>query len=272
MALAAVAFVGVFATSCSEEDLNVNNQFELPAATASVSVSVVDLSNFTTLGAINTVDATASIGATMTVNCPEIPGYTVAKPVEVAIPAIQKGQTVNVPVTFYVANVKSALAEIMDSWEVVAGSERIYTEEVLPKEEAAAFENKSAYDKEAKATFDLKSGKEFKGVAARTTNDLVSILSTLKFNTYEGSYKFFVPAWMFATVKGEQTFVERQYICSYNNEKETVVIAEAGAAICNLSFAVIPGFEHDYEHNNHGSHGHGHGDNNNAGGGIIEAE
>lgn len=115
LALAAVALVSGFATSCSEEELSIkNNPVELPAASASVSISVVDLEAGKLIGGVTTQDATSAIGGTLTVECPANAGYTTAAPITVSIPSLQKGQSVNVPVTFYVVTLESALAELMN--------------------------------------------------------------------------------------------------------------------------------------------------------------
>ena len=134
LTLAAVALVCVFTTSCSEEELNIQgsggSNIELPAATASVTISVVDLEKGELVGNVSTIDATSAIGSTITVSCPSIEGYTTAKSVTVAIPAINKGQSVNVPVTFYVANINSAYSTITENMELVSISETVKEDEL----------------------------------------------------------------------------------------------------------------------------------------------
>ena len=118
LTLAAVALVSVFATSCSEEELKINGPevptVVLPAAKASVSISVVDLEAGKLVGTVKNLDVTTSIGQSVEVACPENDGYTKAKSVVVEVPAIEKGQSVVIPVTFYVVTLNSAYADLMD--------------------------------------------------------------------------------------------------------------------------------------------------------------
>lgn len=269
LTLAAVALVSVFTTSCSEEELSISNpgsNMELPAATASVSISVVDLGNGQLIGNVTTIDATSAIGGTISVDCPANDGYTTAASTTVSIPSISKGQSVNVPVTFYVAKISSALAEIAKTLEKVSESSEAVEEAVATEEDAESFYNKTAYDVKATATFALKSGVEYVG-EARTANELADLMKNLTFNTIKGKYNFIIPAWEFATITASQEFTEATYTAEYNGEKKSFIMKEAGPAICSIKYAVIPGCEHDHAHNNHG-----HGDSSNAGGGIIEAE
>ena len=110
----AMAAVVLFAASCSEESLDINNgsinvdPTVLPEPTASVSVTVVDLKAGKIIGGISTVNATEYIGKVMTVECPANDGYTTAAAVDVAIPSLSKGQSINIPVTFYVTTLGSA--------------------------------------------------------------------------------------------------------------------------------------------------------------------
>ena len=118
LTLAAVALVSVFATSCSEEELKINGPevptVVLPAAKASVSISVVDLEAGKLVGTVKNLDVTTSIGQSVEVACPENDGYTKAKSVFVEVPAIEKGQSVVIPVTFYVVTLNSAYADLME--------------------------------------------------------------------------------------------------------------------------------------------------------------
>ena len=121
LAMATVALVSVFATSCSEEeikieggDIEVPPTVVLPDAKAIISITVVDLEAGKTVGTVQTKDVTTSIGASYTVECPENAGYTKAKNIIVQIPSIEKGQTVVIPVTFYVVTLESAFEELIE--------------------------------------------------------------------------------------------------------------------------------------------------------------
>lgn len=112
LAMAAVALVSVFATSCSEEELSIKGADvtipELAAPVATVSVSVVDFEKGALLQTTN-VNASENIGGTLTVNCPSLEGFTTAKSVTITIPNIAKGQAIVIPVTFYVVPIGSAV-------------------------------------------------------------------------------------------------------------------------------------------------------------------
>ena len=269
MALAAVAFVSVFATSCSEEDLNVNNgfDFELPAPTASVSVSVINIADFSAVGSVTTINATDKIGSTITVACPANDGYTTAKSVEVAIPAISKGQSVNVPVTFYVVKIESALAEILENLKVVEGSEKKADDQsvaVEASEEDLTNDSDHAVNRTIKVKVD--SGLEYVGLAARATNDLYSIMKELKFNKVEKTFKLTIPAHTKATLKIVQSYITKNVTTKYNGVEDTFTVKEAKGVVASASFDWLPG------HEGHGHDGHGHGNDANAGGGIVDAE
>lgn len=216
----AMAAVVMFAASCSEETLDINggsinvDPTVLPEPTASVSVTVVDLEAGKIIGGVSTVNATAAIGSTMTIECPANEGYTTAAAVEVAIPALSKGQSINIPVTFYVTTLGSALEDFLQDAtteiEAVEGEDAV-TESVISTSDAAkkvinkeagwilnedgtiSFVNESennleAYHDAPLFFVDAKSGYEFveevvESKAAETT--LLDLIKTKKFDVYE---------------------------------------------------------------------------------------
>lgn len=117
LAMAAIALVSVFTTSCSEEELSIKGSTvtipELAAPVATVSVSVVDFEKGALLQTTN-VNASENIGGTLTVNCPSLDGFTTAKSVTITIPNIAKGQAIVIPVTFYVVPVGSAVEKFVE--------------------------------------------------------------------------------------------------------------------------------------------------------------
>lgn len=117
LAMAAIALVSVFTTSCSEEELSIKGADvtipELAAPVATVSVSVVDFEKGALLQTTN-VNASENIGGTLTVNCPSLDGFTTAKSVTITIPNIAKGQAIVIPVTFYVVPVGSAVEKFVE--------------------------------------------------------------------------------------------------------------------------------------------------------------
>ena len=216
----AMAAVVLFAASCSEESLSiaggniVENPTVLPEPTASVSVTVVDLEAGKIIGGISTVNATEYIGKVMSVECPANDGYTTAAAVDVAIPSLSKGQSINIPVTFYVTTLGSALEEFLSgseySEEAIEGEDAV-TETVISVSDAAkkainkeygwvlnedgtiSYVNETennlvAYHDAPLFFVDAKSGYEFveevvESKAAETT--LLDLIKTKKFDVYE---------------------------------------------------------------------------------------
>ena len=274
LAMAAVAMVCAFTTSCSEEELNFNGSehITLPKAAASLTIAVVDLEAGATLK-VETKDVTTEIGKDYTVACPAIDGYTTANSVTVKIPTIADGQAVNVPVTFYVVKLTSAYNEIVNSMKVVADSEKAAEAETIAATNAAEdFINKTAYDKDVTAKFAIYTGEEFVAIKSKAANTIEGVLGeTMKFKKANATVNLTIAPWCQATVKVSQEFTTKEYTATYNGVTETFTVKCAGPAYFTSEYAVIPGYEHDFAHNNHG-HGHGHGSTGNAGGGIIVAE
>ena len=117
MAMAAIALVSVFTTSCSEEELSIKGADvtipELAEPVASVSISVVDFEKGALLQT-TTENVSEKIGQSYDVKCPSLDGFTTAKSVTITIPNIAKGQAIVIPVTFYVVPVGSAVEEIVE--------------------------------------------------------------------------------------------------------------------------------------------------------------
>ena len=272
LTMAAVAMVCAFTTSCSEEELRVNgSDIQLPAASASLTISVVDLERSEVLS-VKTSDVTASMGSDYTVECPEITGYTTANAVTVNIPKVAAGQAINVPVTFYVVKLTSAYAEILETLEAVAGTKKFIDPEVgTADNDAEDFINKTAYDKKVTAKFTYKSGREYYVVSeSKAANTIAGILGEMmKFTTKTAKLDWIIAPWSQAAVKASQKFFTEKYTATYQGEEEEFLLVTASDLLVEVAFSVIPGYEHDFTHNNHG---HGHGDNGNAGGGIIIAE
>ena len=274
LAMAAVAMVCAFTTSCSEEELKINGSvIQLPKAAASLTVSVVDLEAGETLS-VKTTDVTSAMGTDYEVVCPEITGYTTAKSVTVNIPKVADGQAVNVPVTFYVVKLSSAYAEILASIDWANGKEvETAEEEIKALNDAEDFINETAYDKKETAEFNILTDKEFIAIVeSKAANTIAGVLGEMmKFQTKKATVDLLIAPWCQAVVKVMQKINIKEYTAEYNGKTETFTAKEAGPAYFSAVYSVIPGKEHDFAHNNHG-HGHGHGGSSNAGGGIIIAE
>lgn len=292
LALAAVVLVGGFATSCSEEELSIKGgqtEITLPDASASVSISVVDLEEGKLVGSVTTIDATSAIGSTMTVECPANAGYTTAAAVEVAIPALQKGQSVNVPVTFYVVTLESALAKLVDdtylSWTKV-------TEDMVSKVEVndfastypAGWVNGTFTNTDTDAIFveagvNAVSGWEYvseitseedestESKAAETT--IVDLLKLNKPNPTISWWSTELAGMNMVTLNPEQViWTGNATLKKYSGEIIAKFVAKQYMYVLfNPEFDTIDHAGHDAPTHD-GHDGHGHGGNSNAGGGI----
>ena len=276
LAMAAVAMVCAFTTSCSEEELSFNpSKFELPEAVANLTITVVDLEAGETLK-METKNVTTEMGKEYTVTCPSFTGsenYTTPNTITVNIPTVDKGQAVNVPVTFYVVKLTSAYAKILASMKEVEGSEKAAeAETIAATNDAEDFINKTAYDNDVTAKFAIYTGEEFVAIKSKAANTIEGVMGELmKFKKANATVNLTIAPWCQATVKVSQEFTTKEYTTTYNGNEETFTVKCAGPAYFTAEYGVIPGYEHDFAHNNHG-HGHGHGSTGNAGGGIIVAE
>ena len=143
LAVAAVALVGVFATSCSEEELNFNGKpstpvtpdpVVLPDGVAYAAISVVDLGDLG-LGSkvlyTETKDVTALNGTE--IECPDFDGmeeYVIPAAQKINVPTLSKCQTITIPMTFYVVKTTSAFAKV--EWDIEDAKDWGWTEEGTP--------------------------------------------------------------------------------------------------------------------------------------------
>jgi len=304
----ALAAVTLFATSCSEESLDITqgsiNQetIVLPDPTASISVSVVDLEGGKLVGGVTTVKATDFIGKTMTVECPANEGYTTAAAVEVAVPELAKGQSINIPVTFYVVSLGTALENFMEgvtpTITPLEGEDAVVTEKALSiadaikkeenKEEGwilnedgtISYENNTdnnlvAFMDAPVFFYDAMEGYEFvreveeavESKAAETT--LLDLIKTKKFGVYQGAESWDIASWSIFTIK---KFAQKFYLAQIKLENKEM--GESVEFIANVAGEVsfsTEAKEIELDHNNghdNSHNGHGHGNGNNAGGGI----
>ena len=294
----AFAAVALFATSCSEESLDINSgtinipNVELPAPTASISVTVVDLEAGKIIGGVSTVNATSAIGSTMTVECPANVDYTTAAAIEVAVPSLDKGQSINIPVTFYVTKLSSELAKFMEGAIItstqVEGTEATYEEISLAnaKNEGVwvngSYENATDEVVAPAFYYNYKKGFEFaeavESKAAATT--ILDVIKTAKFETLTGEKSWNIPAWTIFTVKKitQKFFLANMKIENKELEQSVEFIANvAGEVEFEVEEEEIETGHDDHngniDHNGNNSHnGHGHGNSNNSGGGIAGNE
>ena len=296
----ALAAVTLFATSCSEESLDITQgtvtPTVLPDPTASISVTVVDLEAGKIVGSVTTVNATDAIGGTKTVECPANEGYTTAAAIEVAVPSLAKGQSINIPVTFYVATLESALENFMDGVSTTIEAlddEDAVTEktlsiaDVIKKEEnkeegwilnedgTISYENNTdnnlvAFMDAPVFFYDAMEGYEFvreveeavESKAAETT--LLDLIKTKKFGVYQGAESWDIASWSIFTIK---KFAQKFYLAQIKLENKEM--GESVEFIANVAGEVTFSTEaKEMELGHDGHNGHGHGNSNNAGGGI----
>jgi len=293
---ACVAFAAVTFTSCSEEEMTLTapdviipEMPETPVipATASVAVSVYSVSSEVTSGAVllavENIDATANIGKTMTVDCPAIEGYIVAPSTTVAIPQLNDGQAVVVPVAFYVASEGTAAASILtqfkDAENATVGEEIVLIEE----EEETITNDKKRYITVPSEKLSYFSGIEYVGETekpeskAATAYEFVeSVLKDTKFENKElKTLEFFLNPYHQTTTTFSQVGNTVVYKIEFNGETYYAEFKKAGAAIWTMSkHTVMEKYTHEWAHiHTHGHAGHDwlHG-NSNAGGGIVKGE
>lgn len=305
MALA-LAAVTLFATSCSEESLDITQgpvnteTIVLPAPTASISVTVVDLEAGKIVGNVTSMSVEVSEGVAKEVEvpCPENDGYTVAAPIKVQVPALSKGQAINIPVTFYVATLESALEEFLTNVSTtitpVEGEEAdVETISLAHPENEGVWVNGSyanetdknliAFENSPLFHYDYKDGFEFakeveeavESKAAATT--ILDLIKSAKFTIKKGKNSWNIAAWSIFTVKKiEQEFYLAKMKLENKEMGESVeFIANVAGEITFSTEAKEIEIDHNLGHedinNGHvdNSHnGHGHGNSNNAGGGI----
>lgn len=303
---ACVAFAAVTFTSCSEEEMTLTapdviipEMPETPVipATASVAVSVYsvstsDAASNAVLLTVENIDATANIGKTMTVECPAIEGYIVAPATTVAIPQLNDGQAVVVPVAFYVASEGSAEEAIMQQF--YDNAEKVEDIILIDKKE-----NTKTITNELKRFTTIKAekleyftGYEYVGetekpeskAAASGYEFMESLFSKIAFVKEELGTKdedgnevreFFLNPYHQTTVTYEQPGETYVTEIEFNGSVYYVEFKKAGAAIWTMSkHTVMEKYTHEWAHiHTHGHAGHDwlHG-NSNAGGGIVKGE
>ncbi len=176
LAVAAVALVGVFATSCSEEELNFNgtpstpvtpDPVVLPDGVAYAAISVVDLGDlglgskvlYTGIKDVTGLDGTE-------IECPDfddMEDYVIPAAQKISVPTtLQKGQSVTIPMTFYVVKTESAFAQV--EWDIddakdwgwtEEGTPYVYSEETWKGTEEKDLQNLSNYWKDIQVRYSV---------------------------------------------------------------------------------------------------------------------
>lgn len=273
LAFAAIALVCSFTTSCSEEELKINSGTidipeyptvpELAAPIASVAVTVLDFENGEILS-YEVTDISNYIGKEYTVKMTAIDGYTVANDININVPAIQQGQAIVIPVTFYVVPLNSAIKDIVEELggnlpvDTEVAVEEIEEHEVtasgsLPIEDGVII-NESEVAAEVEISIPYKSGYEYRNIESRS---VATTLASLKAETK--IYKMKITVLPNCAVTIETTQVK------------TPVVLTVDGVEYPLWFYGDLEVNVEQESLSHDA-GHGHGNGSNAGGGVGEAE
>lgn len=319
LAVAAVALVGVFATSCSEEELNVQGNIigdpvihpdptVLPDGIAYAVVSVVDLGD---MGASSKVlktevqDVTGK-GAGYEIVCPDFDGqeaYVIPAAQKIDVPALEKGQSLSIPLTFYVVKTTSVFANVeFNADEPVewgndpeTGFDYIMSSVTYTGNEANANGTDVIYNKKLQNTSNYWKDITFKyevpysyftkalnysteaptaRANATTAEEIVkayieNMISDPEVNptedTWIGQTTFYqVYSMAYVTFIVDSFYKKPVYEVVYNGESVYVTLEMISGRMAYPGVqAAIPGHEHAYDHS------HGHGSYDNAGGGIT---
>ena len=301
LAVAAVALVGAFATSCSEENLNVNatgTPVVLPDGKATAVITVVDLGD---MGVGATVLATTTKDITndnAPIQCPDFTGsdeYVIPAAQPVPSFTLSKGENLTIPFTFYVVKMTSAFANVefdpyspvedgenpdaeplgTNFWGDKAWSNYFAETEEFTGEEDDELMNESEFDRDVVFTFMYKEGRTVLEEVAKsrlaTTSDEEVIDAYVKNmtewadeNEWEDIYEFTIPACSFAKVRVVNFYLKPTYEFTYGNATKQYTCKEYYGTGVAVAIEEIPNHDHD--------HSHDHGGNPNAGGGSNDAQ
>lgn len=269
LAMAAIALVSVFATSCSEEELSIKGAEPVKPAPAVVqlAINVVDLDNSKTL-AQKMEDVTTKMGTTYSVACPDFAGkdqYTTTENINVQVPTISEGQAVVIPVTFYVVHLNSALKDAMENAAPVEDNSvpaKVEEPEAtatgsLPIENNV-ITNEGDENVTVQVSIPYVSGYEYRTSSKSIADDF----QNLKFTNLIWKQDVIVPAGHMVEIVARQEIVPVILKVVVGEEVVEVPLWEAKELVVNtLPTSIGHGHDHD--------HGHGNG---NAGGGETNAE
>ena len=280
---AVLAFSAMTLASCSEEKMTITSpnvdmpNFELPAAKATVSVTVYDVETNTVLG-VTSEDVTP--GTTATVECPAYEGYIIPQPVSVEIPNLVAGQVAVVPVTFFVASVESAAADILA--QIEEGTPEVAEGESTESSVVVKNESNKIVHNDFNGT--ILTGVQFVSVdavesrAAATGAEFIEeLFEEVEFEEVNKTfYSYWLNPWHEATLAHEQNMTNKTYEVEFNGVTYEVTFAVAGTYVATMKdIKVIEEYKHNWEHvltHGHAGHDYGHGNSENAGGGIVEGE
>lgn len=287
LALAAVALVGVYTTSCSEEELKIQGGTitipevtvpELAEPVINVAITVLDIENYEILKSETQKIDNINMGKSVAIKCPTFEGqseYTSAKDININIPTIGKGQAIVIPVTFYVVSlqsaVKDAMEEIMEeldgSLPVAPGVDAEEDElEVaatgnLPISEDGVIENETEVAHEIEISIPYLSGYEFRNAEEQTEGRAISLDDIKRLKPVQKIHKQTI------------TILPATIVTINATQEKTPLLLTIDGTEYPLWFYEDLKVEIEQTSISHGGgHGHGHGNGNNTGGGTADAE
>ncbi len=301
LAVAAVALVGAFATSCSEENLNVNatgTPVVLPDGVAKAVITVVDLGDMG-IGAKTLFTEIKDVAAgNQTFECPAFTGsaeYVIPAAQTIVVPEMGKGQSITIPVTFYVVKLSSAFANV--EYEVVDEGENpnpevlgtnfwgdnkwgsFYAEVTkVSGLENDELKNDSDYEKEVEFIFEAKEGRTAleeivsSRLAATSEEDVIeayvkNMTDWADESKWDDYFYFTLPSCSYADIVVANFYMMPTYEFTYGSASKKYTCKEYYGAGCGVTaIEEIPSHDHDHDH------GHDHGNDTNAGGGDAPAQ
>lgn len=278
LALAAVALTTTIFTSCDEESINVK-PLEQPNATATLIIQAISLEDGTVLSSTTETIAAGANGSiaaqTKEVPAPSIEGFICnVEKQTVNIPAVAKGQTVAIPVTFYMQALHSLATDV----EVEATKPA--TPVASEKNPTSSVTNNTDEDKYMNVTYKATVGEkvlnmqEVEAYINETYADARSLTPAQKrevlkaaishrfpgFKQVDVTYTIWVPANSTVTLTPITKFEENEYNFS-------AVIEEALFEVPGVKTKKALETTVEQTTESHAGHGHGHGDGSNPGGG-----
>lgn len=276
LAVAAIALVGAFATSCSEENLNVNatgTPVVLPDGKATVVITVVDLGDMGVGATVKYSEVKDVTTGSHTFACPSFTGsdeYVIPADQSITVPALEKGQFLSIPVTFYVVKFTSTYATIAET-EVTDWSSYTDGSEVVSTKD---YKNESNYGVEYTLTCEDATGwVSYEEVAtARATseneiiNSYVKSLIGLEESEWNQTYEFILAPWAQTKVTKSCEYYTVRKSFTYGETTKTYTLKNISSNWLEIDEpTAIEGHAHAYDHYQE------HGFDMNAGGGVSES-
>jgi hypothetical protein len=306
LALATLGLTTVTLTSCEKESFNVSattgtttttpnvttQVVDLPDAKAIVSITVIDWSNGTVLA---TKTESVTPGTEVTISCPDFTGkanYADVDDIKVSVPSLEKGQTIVIPVSFYVQSLESIAASgkgvvvevagaeakssnetedveiaddvklssvdrtdvVIDNVITKAGQEIVNLSEVYAYIDALFPETKAAYSNDQKKTI-------LKAYVNTDNTGIKDVAQSIKIDSVPANNEISVE------VVTEYLTEEKLLVYNFSDEEAYSIPITLKSVVSSKPVVTLKDLSHSGD-NSHDGHD-GHGDSTNAGGGTA---